>query len=247
MDWLTSPWSVLAIFIVTTGLVTFAILRYRFKVSREHGLELSREKESRPQPLMPEKYAAMLVSAVNRAVFHQATLERVARETVEQQMSVFEEAIIAGLAIAKTSFNAVLASKKLSVEDARRETREYVHVIRQAATGELKSFIRKWFKNNHFNEKTDEEWQLYLALKKQTVLHIIHEILDRDWLSNVLSLTDLVEADDDHRLQLEKLIEQVFNTVRKISITKAEEASEEKLSYSQYIKDLTGIDPYGTK
>lgn len=246
MEWLTSPWTAVTAAIVMLGLVFLAILGYRFRVSKERGFEASRDtgKELKPIPCMPEKYASILVSAVNRAVLHQTSLEKIARDTVELQMSIYEEHGISAVALLRESFHNLLLSKKVPVDEARRETREYLHVLRQCINDDLKNYARKWFKNNHYAEKSEEGWGIYIALKKQTVTHIVRSILDREWMSDLVTLQDIIAANDECRSELEHIIEQVFNSARRISLEKTKEALREREAYSSYIKDLTGIDPY---
>lgn len=213
--------------------------RGNIKVTRD-GLTAS-QAQLKPEPLMPLKYAQLMVEVTEASGNHRDALRDIQMSTIEEQMRRFEEAELAIYATFKKAFAVI--TKDLPVEVARRESRAFTHMLR-TVVADVKVQIRKWFKTNHYNELNDAEWAAYVAQKKQTLRHIVTEAFDTEWISDVIDRQELYRLDALEHEAIDDIIESTFNQARQVSIRRYADSQEEKARWTGYTMRIAGYDPY---
>lgn len=239
MEWVASPWTALSLFVLLGG-VYFIIKRGSIKVNR-NGITAS-STPGKPEPLMSEDLAREVISIVERASDHRDKIRDNREEAIEEQMRAYEEVSISGYAILKREFNSI--TKHLATEVQRREARAYGHMM-QSIMGEVKNYARKWFRANHYYSLTDAEWMGYKAQKLVTILNLVSDYIDVEWISDEVSREELRAIGKNAERELEEMIGALFDKARLISQRKFEEANEEKARYSAFLMLQLGYDPYG--
>lgn len=239
----TTPWGFASIALICFTLVGLAFLGWRIRISRGGGVEVSRDSTPSEIPLLPDKFIPDFIAAVERSGDHQATMQFIKDETLENQMRLYEELSIAGISTMKSGFRALLDESGITYEEGRVLMREFTYILKMVIIDEMKSSTRKWLRLNHFADKTDDEWKTYVELKKTTIKTMVSDVLDRDWFSDAIPRDLIRKINHDYIVQIDEMIVSFFYGARKIAIQQAEKMAEEKEAFNTYVKKLAGYTP----
>lgn len=241
MDFLTTPWGFGSVVVAVIGLVVIVFGRGRVVIGRE-GIRTGPD-TMKSEPMMPEKYARSVYMLVERSGDHRDKLRDIRVRALEDQMRVYEEFAIAALALFKVGFSEVAMSLHLPVDVDRRERSAFVHMVK-VVERDIKDECRRWFHANHYYTMTTQERADYLAAKQTTLGHLVSDAFDHEWLSDAVPRDELRKIGTNHRHEFEKLIEALFTRAFGISERAIAAENEEKATYSSFIFNAIGFDPY---
>ena len=183
---------------------------------------------------------------VDRNGEHKDKVNELRDKLLESQMRYYEEMELAAIAEFKTNFKKTIKPYIIqynSSEDVRGEVKAYYQLLNLLFKN-IKDIFRKWFRSNHYYELTEDEWNNYVNIKKQTLKTIILEFFEEEWISKIISIEEIKKLNPDTEENLENIINRTLNQARHLSIKYYEELQEEKANWSAYVMRIAGYDPY---
>lgn len=241
MDLSSVSWTVPLTVALFFGGLALVLRRGWFDLSKQ-GLRAG-SAPAAPKPLLDKEDARIMFDYILRAYEHFKALDEIQRDCLTNMMRAYEEAETHTTAAFKRGFKQVLDNSKCTVEESRRESRAYIHMVTTILTG-IKDEIRKWFRSNHYYGKSEQDWDKYKKLKRETLEHMFSDEIDHEWISEKIDREALRQVGSEQVDSFDVVFEELFNSARAISIRAYEAEQEEKARWSADVRLLTGHDPY---
>lgn len=236
---LNNPWSFGAIVAICATAILLAIMGYRFKLSRD-GLSTSRGENTKPEPIMPERYARYTMQLIEHSIAHNNKLRDLWPGCLAKQMRLYEEREITVHGMLAQEFNHILYAKGTDDATAEDEMARFrAHI--SCALAVVKSLVREAFRNNHYYEMDDNEWIEYVKEKTRTINDVISNELSKFWRSPVVTRAELKAIGAKTSHDYEVICTELFRRARSISIEAYKDEQEEKARYNSLIAYQTGL------
>lgn len=240
MEFLTTIYGFGSVLAVCVMVVVLAMLGFKVKATRD-GITAARESLGKPEPQMPEKYARITVQLVEAAVDHMKRMCEFWPRCLESQMAVYEEQERGVLVRLMQECSDCLDHYKLSVEMHDSELARWRAEIKNAFV-DVKDHVRSVFRNNHYYEMSSEEWERYTENKVKAIALIVSDHLDTFWRSAVVPRNALRSIGEERKEEFARVVRDVFNRARIISIRTREKETEEVARYASQMSLVTGLE-----
>lgn len=238
MEYFATPWGFATVFTVSLLILSLALLNYRFKWTRE-GVSASKG-EDKPEPLMPAKYAKYSLQIAERVLAHNNVMNKIWPYCLEKQMRIYEEREVTAIGMLVSEFVSLVEEKGLEDEEIEDETSRFrSHICN--AMNVVKEHIRRSFRNNHYYEMEDAEWETYLKMKAKSLTDVVSGELDKFWRSPHLSRSELKVIGQNNYRDFEQLTFEMFRKAKQISVNAYETQQEEEAKYQSFMAYATGL------
>ena len=160
---------------------------------------------------------------------------------LSQQMAIYDEFQEEALSCLLSSFSKRLKIKKPELNHPSVDE-EYIkfELVVSLILANIKTSIRRWFKNNHFSEKTPLEQTDYTRKKRDLIIQSSLSSFDRWWDSKILTKQELEEAFNNNIDEWQTRIEDLFNKTFDIARTSSQIKIAEQESFCQFMVDSFG-------
>lgn len=243
MEALLSWPGVIIIGLICVTVIVALVLGRSIAISK-NGVEVTaggKKKASTPHSICAFKGSA--VNAIRRTAEFVERKNSYRDDTLVQQMAVYDETCEEIAAMFKSIFAQIIKEKKGS-DASFTATEEYTQFENMliALFTELSVVVRRWFKHNHYALRNAQEQVEYIRRKKEVVIQIIGESLDRRWAGSVVSRSEIKEALSKREDDWIEYIEDVLN--KAFAIARLQRSLRDQLeeNYYKYIKETFGDD-----
>lgn len=211
----------------------------RAKITKD-GIEFSTDK-SKPLPKHARCPAAReVIKAMELAGDTEAKIAQVRITTIEEQMKYLEASSVEMIRKILAVFVSLLSDRTQDEVVTHPEFTTYQATLK-FVEGTLRDVCRKWFRENHFAEKSREEENTYIEQKVSTVMTLTTDLLNTYWRGKTIPRSDLYKANRELEDELRKEIEDVFRHAFEISRRSYEEVSKLRNRYESFVREtITG-------
>lgn len=160
--------------------------------------------------------------------------------TISEQMTEFDDLYVDFKKIFKSNYMTLYRKKTKKPKAGilkEKDVQHYIDIL-SGMESQLKGITRRFLKKNHFLEKSEEEFRLYIDERSEDYQNEISEILDDRYDSDIfiVSREELYESNINNcRVELRNKVEKFFYKVRTISLEKKAEVKKLEEDIEEFV------------